>query len=454
MKRSADVARTVWRTAVVTVELSTTDYRHAHEAAHRCGLLWNHAVDQLHKFWTVNEQDPTTKELRHLVATAPAELLRLHAHTRQAITDDLLEAVATYRENRAAGRKTKAPWRKKQYRPMSFTARYGWRERDGRVLLSGGRGNPTISFATPEVHDNEGRAVKPGEWGEGRLCWDLDNRRWEWHVAYRTVCPPRLDPGRTIAVDLGIINPVTTCIETDDAYQVVVVNGRHARAVKHRRNTGVAGLARKESRCKEGSRQWRKYRAARKRIAGKASDQLRNFDHHVARHAAIEAQARDAGRVVVGDVRGIEQNTRKADKRRFGKDQRRRLAQWSRGRQVRYLAEKTGCEIVYQVEDYSSKTCPACLTRNRPSGRNYRCRECGFSCHRDAVGALNIKQRSVHGAYRRIDTTKPVVVRYLRAVPLGKACSTRPDPAHVAVRSAGLPTLTPQGRENRQVRCG
>ncbi|WP_427019297.1 zinc ribbon domain-containing protein (plasmid) [Pseudarthrobacter sp. P1] len=86
--------------------------------------------------------------------------------------------------------------------------------------------------------------------------------------------------------------------------------------------------------------------------------------------------------IAVGDVRGIEKNTAKAEKRRFGKDQRRRLSQWSRGRQDHYLAHKTGSKPTYTNESHSSKTCPACLTRNAPSGRDYRCHHCGFTCHR------------------------------------------------------------------------
>ncbi|MHB8189988.1 MAG: zinc ribbon domain-containing protein, partial [Ferrimicrobium sp.] len=46
----------------------------------------------------------------------------------------------------------------------------------------------------------------------------------------------------------------------------------------------------------------------------------------------------------------------------------------------------TGLSLSSLNESGSTKTCPACLTRNRPSTRHHRYKnpDCGFSCHRDA----------------------------------------------------------------------
>lgn len=439
----------VYRTAVAVVELTPADYRHAHDAAHRAGLFWNLAVKELRDWWTTHESDPSVLELRRVVyAAAGSELMRLHSHTRSIIVDDLIDAVATYRENLKAGRRSRAPWRHKNYRPLSFTARNGWIERDGWIILSGGRSSPKISFRAPTITDPAtGAVVKPDEWGEGQLCWDRNNRRWEWHVAYRTTTPPVLDPTRVLALDPGIINSFTTAHETDTTYEVTVISGRAGRSIKHRRNTAVAGIVRAQSKCVKGSRRWRKLEAARKQVSGKATDALRNFDHHVARHVTTIAQTADTGRIIAGDVRGIERNTARTLKRRFGRNQRRRLSQWSRGRQERYIAEKAGLDTIeHQNEAWSSKTCPACSTRNRPSGRNYRCHECGFVCHRDAVGALNQHQKATHGTYVPLNPNKAVVVRYLRALP---ARSTRQDPAHVAEGSPRTDAVTPKGRQTQ-----
>ena len=447
-----------YRVAVVSVRLNSADYVTAHDACHRAAQLWNHAVGALRDHWAGNEGDPTVKQMRHLVAAADPDLLQLHAHTKQAITDDLLDAVATYRANLREGRPAKAPWREKRYRPLSFTAGYGWRAAGGNLNLSLGRGRARLRVPLPTIVDSSsGETVEPELWGEIRLCWDRDARHWTLHIAYQTAALPQLDPARHLAVDEGIINPMTAAVETADSYEITVINGRSARAVKRRRNTAVTALRKKMARCTKGSRQWLRYNAALKRANAKAQSSLRNVDHQVSRKVANLAITHDTGTIVVGDVRGIEKSTRKAEKRRFGRDQRRRLSQWSRGRQERYLGEKTGVKICHLDESWSSKTCPACLTRNRPSGRNYRCHECGFSCHRDAVGALNILMRSVHGAYTRINPDKPVRVLYLRATPLRVAPSKAQNRAttttggrvaelrarHAAVADLTVPTVQP-----------
>ena len=147
---------------------------------------------------------------------------------------------------------------------------------------------------------------------------------------------------------------------------------------------------------------------------------LHNANHQTTRKVADFIQAHDAGRIVAGDVRDIEKSTRKDEAKRVKntKDQRRRLSQWSRGKQETLLEHKTGSTVEHINEAWSSKTCPACQTRNHPNGRGYHCHNCGFTCNRDAVGAINILMRAQHGAYTPIDTDKPIRVKYLRATPI------------------------------------
>ena len=260
-----------------------------------------------------------------------------------------------------------------------------------------------------------------GLWGEIKLCWDIDARRWSLHIAVpvsQEGQPPVLDRAKLLSTDEGIINPMTAAVKTLKGFTVNVINGREARAVKNRRNRSVADLRSLMTGCTKGSLQWRRYQKAPKKAQAKAADNLRNIDHQISRKVAQIAQDNDTGRIVIGDLREIEKNTRRAEKRRFGRDQRRRLSQWSRGRQEEYLAFKTGTDLEYVKEDFSSKTCPACLTRNRPQGRNYQCHGCGLACHRDAVGAVNIWMRATHGQYRPIDPETDIKVIYLRAIPL------------------------------------
>ena len=234
MKRSEEA----YRVAVVPVRLSTTDYRQAHAACHRAAGLWNHTTTALGEYWETHSADPTVKELRHLAAASELELQHLHAHTKQAIVDDVLDAVHTSRTNKARHPHTfataRAPWRVKQYRPLSFTRNYGWHVLNGnRINLSFGRGQPGLKLPLPTVIDSRtGVAVPADRWGEIRLCWDRNARQWSLHIAYQTLSPAAGDPTRFVGIDPGIINPMTVAVETPTEYTVTVINGRHARALK------------------------------------------------------------------------------------------------------------------------------------------------------------------------------------------------------------------------------
>ncbi len=202
----------------------------------------------------------------------------------------------------------------------------------------------------------------------------------------------------------------------DHTIYVTIINGREGQSIKRWRNKSVGVTQRKLSKAKNGSKRHRRLVAAKKRVKAKAKNQLRDFDHQVSRKAADHAISHNTTRLIVGEVRGIEKKTKQ--RRCANRHQRQQLSQWSRGCQERYANEKTGLKGEHVPEDYSTKTCPACLTPNRPSGRYYRCKnpDCGFTCHRDAVGAVNILQKAIYGEYIPIGPDTKVRVTYLRAV--------------------------------------
>ncbi|MHB8246970.1 MAG: nuclease/transposase family protein [Acidimicrobiales bacterium] len=211
----------------------------------------------------------------------------------------------------------------------------------GKLNLSLGRGRSGIVLATPAITDPAtGEPMPPDLWGEIQQCWDRDNRQFSLHIPYATA--REVSTGEAItAIDEGIINRMALATWTDEGtIDVTIVNGREGRAIKRGRNKAVGALQHKISRCKNGSRKHRRLVTAKKKVKGKANLVLRDFDHQVARKAANHVIAHDIGRLVVGDVRGIEQKTRV--ERRMGRHGRQQLSQWSRGVQERYLSEATG----------------------------------------------------------------------------------------------------------------
>src|SRR5262245_9633866 len=211
----------VGRTAIVPVWLNRADHVRAHEGCHAAAGLWNQAVAWLRGQWDAGET-PSKEDVRRYVTSLPVEARPFHAHTAQAVAYDLWDAVTTSRANRALGLKAWAPWREKKYRPLSFTAKFGWRiTPEGRLALSLGRGRERIVLPLPQVTARSGQLVPPKDWGEIRLCWDPNARTWSLHIAYSTPggalpAPAEGRPTVTVAVDEGIINPMTLAAPMPD----------------------------------------------------------------------------------------------------------------------------------------------------------------------------------------------------------------------------------------------
>ncbi|MFE5406929.1 zinc ribbon domain-containing protein [Streptomyces sp. NPDC056580] len=425
----------VGRTAIVPVWLNRADHLRVHAACHAAAGLWNRSVVWLRGQWEAGET-PGKEDVRRFVTSLPAEDRPFHAHTAQAVAYDLWDAVATSRANRALRLNARAPWREKKYRPLSFTAGFGWRVTpEGRLALSLGRGRGRIVLSLPEVTSRNGQPVPPKDWGEIRLCWDRNARSWSLHISYSApgeVLPTPAEgrPTVTIAIDEGIINPMTLAAKMPDGrVQVKVLNGRQGRSAKRYRNKVVARLTSRMFRCKNGSRKHRRLMAAKKKVEAKTERRLHDFDHQVSAkaekftrevHATWTEHHRETSepdtvvgvRLVAGDVRGIEKNTNK--KRRASRSTRQ---QWSRGQQEDYLQYKTGLKLEHINEAHSSQTCPECSTRTKVRGREYICKNtrCGFRCHRDAVGGVNILTLADNDGTYVLDPDLRVEVTYRRS---------------------------------------
>ncbi|MFD7457644.1 MULTISPECIES: zinc ribbon domain-containing protein [unclassified Streptomyces] len=373
----------------------------------------------------------------------------MHAHTAQAVAYDLADAIDLARANKAQGIKgVRFPWREKRYRPLVFTSRFGWKVKDSeRLVLSLGRSRERLVLPTPQFTDRQGRLVTPDHWGEMKLCWDVAARCWALHISYRSTDDSLPDASAnrseggyslsearlvTIAVDEGIINPMTLAtVAPDGGYEVLVINGRRGRAAKQARNKAVAQLQAKMSRCRPGSRRHRRLGEANRKVRARAKRRLRDFNHQVTAKAnrfvreqlaahedTVSGGERVVVRMVAGDVRGIEKNTEK--RRRASRSTRQQLSQWERGVQERQLAYKTGVPVEHISEANSSQTCPFCLGRRKVRGRAYVCvnKDCARVLHRDAVGGVNIHTLAVNdGAFASVAPDTDVRVKYLRAQP-------------------------------------
>ncbi|WCK54223.1 transposase [Aneurinibacillus sp. Ricciae_BoGa-3] len=200
----------------------------------------------------------------------------------------------------------------------------------------------------------------------------------------------------------------------------MIITGRKLRSIKRLRNKKLGELQRKMSRCKKGSRQWKKYRRAKLYLLSKSDRQLTDALHKTTKQFVDWARTQCLKQVTFGDVEGVQRHTR-ARKNKPSKKQPRsrkhnqRMSQWTFGKLYAYLEYKLaahGITITKQDERYTSQTCPVCGRRKKAAGRIYQC-FCGYHQHRDLHGAANQLALVLHGKIQSHPFTieKPTYLR-------------------------------------------
>ena len=88
------------------------------------------------------------------------------------------------------------------------------------------------------------------------------------------------------------------------------------------------------SRCKKGSRQWKKYNKAKGRIRQTSKNQLEELEHKTTKEAVVFLEEEKVTNFVIGHVSGIEKNTKKNSKKKQKntKIRRQQLSLWNQGK--------------------------------------------------------------------------------------------------------------------------
>ncbi len=194
--------------------------------------------------------------------------------------------------------------------------------------------------------------------------------------------------------DLGEIHAVT--VATED--KALLVSGRAMRSISQFRVKALADLSKKRSRCQKGSHQWEKYRQARVRIREKSKNQLEALEHKTSKEIVTFLEEEKVTHFVIGNVSGIERNTKKNSKKKQknNKVRRQQLSLWNQGRikqKLSYKAKLKGIKVEATEESYTSQNCPFCGGRHQAKGRNFSCSVHKTEIHRDVNGAQNIARK-------------------------------------------------------------
>lgn len=379
-------------TTVVKIKLPymTQDATLARKEAAR---LWNRMV-KLH-FWFRKRKLPWPTE--SMFEKHFKRRFNLHSQTVQALVQKFFSNIETTRTNRNNGDKTaRYPHKLKGYFSVMWKSQAI--KLDGNtVFLSMGKGRTPLRFRIPEIPDGK---IVAAELGYDELRLTLK----------KELLDPALQNG-VAAVDLGIIH---LAMVTDGQESIGVV-GRGLRSVIQKHNKKKSALLKLLSRCKKGSRRWKKLKRSMRTSARHRDNAQRNLLHHAANAVTNFCNERKVGTLVVGDIREINRGKKGKSSKRLNQEN----GNNPLGRLTQYLEYKSkliGCDVKYINEAYTTKTCPVCGHRHKPAGRVYRCKNCGNTFVRDEVGAVNILNKYLHGEIVPGKIVPTNNVKYLRPI--------------------------------------
>lgn len=337
------------------------------ELAHACGELY---TQTLVFFWRTVRHKGIWLKPKHLMRLFTSD--QLHAHTSDACVQAFFAALSSWRERRKSDPKAKPPRRRRWYFRVEYK-RLAMSLKDGQLRLSNGRGNAPLILDWP---------------------WELlqtivirwTGEQYEAIATYKQAEPAMQPIGEKIAgIDLGEVHMAVS----HDGKHTHILNGRLLRSKRQYQNKLKAKLDSKIDVKKKGSRRRKKLIKSKQKQLKNIKHQIKAIEHQQTTQLISTLYREGVQTVVIGDVKNIRQGLD------VGSQNNQKLHQWSHGRTrslLTYKAERRGMDVVLQEEKYTSRTCPACGHRKKssPKGRNWHCQKCGYTGHRDAIGAMNI----------------------------------------------------------------
>jgi IS605 OrfB family transposase len=215
----------------------------------------------------------------------------------------------------------------------------------------------------------------------------LKKKRGKWiaDVVMTLKDPEPRTEGKVMGVDLGIKVPAVSYVPgTNKAFRFYG-NGRSQRYMRRR------FYARRKALQKAG-----KKRALRK-SQGKEQRWMKNINHQLSRQIVKHADAQGVRVIKLEALTGIRKGTTRTSRRASARKNNRMHNTWSfyqLAQFITYKAERLGIRVERVDPAYTSQECPACGVRNKAQDRTYRCSECSWHGHRDAVGAVIISRRT------------------------------------------------------------
>src|SRR6266568_9446922 len=345
--------------------LSRSQFIRLKTAQQEAAQVWNCCMEIHKQTRMTHAKWPGRNELQK----ATKGRFALHSQSVQMIVHAFLANVDTTRQLKPSIPKMRYPYKTKRFYPVMWSAQAVCKQ-EGRIVLPMGRGRPSLVLPLD----------LPAESGACTLVW---NRGFELHVCIEIPQAEHAAGEKQATVDLGEIHLAAVTTNTE---QALIVTGRAIRSLKRQRHQHVGKIVRYQSRCKKYSRRWKKLQRSKNKQCRRAQRRIRNQRHQATRQVINFCVEHHVGALFIGNPHGVRN-------RDHGRHHHQRLAGWEYGKDIDSLTHKAKTAHISCFtgsERGTSSQCPCCGHKHKPKGRNWACRACGFTGHRDLVGSVNM----------------------------------------------------------------
>lgn len=322
----------------------------------------------------------------------------LHSQTKQALVERYFDALKGFFEARNKNPDVKPPFRTRKFYPVIWKNQAVKLLKDGTIRLAAVNKQEPLYIKTNLPSDLDIRQVT--------LVFDKKARKYFLHVSVAVQTKEVISGNNVAGVDLGVIHPMVVAAED----KTLIFNGGVLNAKIQYRNKKLAEFQQKLAKKKKGSRRYKKLRRAMTRLLYRISaNQVDDILHKYTTYLVGWCVENGINTLAVGDPRGIRERVQ------YSAKSNQKIHGWMFRRiieMLKYKAQAFGIKVVLKEESYTSQTCPVCGERTKTSNRNFRCKNCGFEAHRDAVGAFNIRAKYTGGSLVVGFLAYPAGVRY------------------------------------------
>jgi putative transposase len=351
--------------------LSSTQFKRLHALHREAAQVWNTCMET-HKAARLSHAKWPGRDA---LQKATKGRFAVHSQSVQMIVQAFLANIETTRIVRQEHpqMRMKYPWRTKRFYPVKWPAQAVSKEH-GRVVLPMGKNRPSLVLPI-DLPENSGACS---------LVW---KNGFELHVCVEIPQAQKAPGTVQAAADLGEIHLAAVTTNTG---QAMIVTGRGIRSLKRQRNKHLGHIAKKQARCKKSSRRWKKLQRAKNKQCRRSERRIRDVRHKATRNVIDFCVEHQVGTLFIGNPHGVRD-------KHSGRHHNQRMAGWEYGKDIDYLTHKAKQAHIMSFtgsERGTSSRCPVCGHRHKPKGRNWACRQCQFSGHRDLVGSVNMHQLS------------------------------------------------------------